>query len=184
MARMDPIPLDQMTAEQRELHDVIKKQRSRGQVQGPFAVMLQAPDVCERVAEMVNHLLQETRVALTLKELAIITIARQYTAQYEWYVHVRRAIEVGLDEGIIDEIRHRRRPDFKNSKEALVYDMTLEIVEKRQLGDALYASAKKIFGEPALVELIALIGFYVMIAVFLNSFQVEVPDPAAVLLSD
>ena len=83
MSRLDPVPIDQMTAEQRDLHDLIARQRSRGKVQGPFAVMLHAPDICERVADMVNHLLQETRVALPLKELAIITIARQYTAQYE-----------------------------------------------------------------------------------------------------
>lgn len=184
MARMDPIPLDQMTEEQRTLHDLIKKQRSRGKVQGPFAVMLQAPDVCERVAEMVDHLLQETRVSLPLKELAIIVIARQYTAQYEWFVHARRAQQVGLDENIIEAIRQRRPPDFKDPKEALVYAMTLEIIEKRKLSDALYASAKKTFGDAALVELIALIGFYVMIAVFLVTFEVEVPDPDAVLLSD
>ena len=184
MARMDPIPLDQMTAEQRDLHDLIAKQRSRGQVQGPFAVMLQAPEVCERVAEMVNHFLQETRVPLTLKEIAIITIARQYTAQYEWFVHERRAKELGVDDAVIDAIRHRRRPEFNDAKEALVYDMTLEMVEQRRLGDNLYASAIETFGNAAVVELVALIGFYIMIAVFLVSFEVEVPDPNAVPLSD
>ena len=184
MARMDPIPLDQMTAEQRELHDIILKQRSRGKVQGPFAVMLQAPDVCERVAEMVNHFLQETRVALTVKEIAIITIARQYTAQYEWFVHVRRARELGVDEATIDDIRHRKRPNFKDPEEAMVYDMALEMTEQRKLSDELYAKAKEMFGNEALVELVALIGFYIMVAVFLNSFQVEVPDPDAVLLAN
>ncbi len=184
MARMDPIPLDQMTAEQRDLHDLIAKQRSRRPVQGPFAVMLQAPDICERVAEMVNHLLQETRVARTLKEIAIITIARQYTAQFEWFVHARRAKELGVYEAVIDAIRHRRRPQFNDAKEALVYDMTMEMVEQRRLGDDLYASAIETFGKAAVVELVALIGFYIMIAVFLVSFEVEVPDPNAVLLSD
>ena len=184
MSRLDPVPIDQMTAEQRDLHDLIARQRSRGKVQGPFAVMLHAPDICERVADMVNHLLQETRVALPLKELAIITIARQYTAQYEWYVHARRAAEVGLDAAIIDAIRHRRRPDFRDADEALVYDMTLEMVEQRQLGETLYARALERFGESALVELVALIGFYIMIAVFLVSFDVDVPDPDAVLLVD
>lgn len=184
MSRIDPVPLDQMTAEQRALHDLIAVQRSRGKVQGPFAVMLHAPDICERVADMVNHLLQETRVPLSLKELAIITIARQYTAQYEWYVHARRAREVGLGDTIIDAIRHRRRPDFDNAEEALVYDMTLEMVDQRRLGDGLYGRALDTFGEAALVELIALIGFYIMIAVFLVSFDVEVPDPDAVLLAD
>jgi len=184
VARMDPIPLDRMTAEQRRLHDLIAKQRSRGQVQGPFAVMLQAPDVCERVSEMVNHFLGETRVPLTLKEIAIITIARQYTAQYEWFVHVRRARELGLAEDIIDAISHRRRPAFGDDREALVYDMTLEMVEARRLSDDLYAKATAAFGDAGVVELVALIGFYIMIAVFLVSFEVEVPDPDAVLLKN
>lgn len=184
MARMDPIPLDRMTAEQRALHDLIARQRSRGKVQGPFAVMLQAPDVCERVSEMVDHFLGETRVALTLKEIAIITIARQYTAQYEWFVHVRRARQLGVDEATIDAIRHRRRPAFTDETEALVYDMTMEMVEQRRLGDALYARAKETFGDAGVVELVALIGFYIMIAVFLVTFEVEVPDAEAVLLSD
>lgn len=181
---MEPIPLGRMTDEQRRLHDLIARQRSRGQVQGPFAVMLRAPDVCERVSEMVNHFLGETRVPLTLKEIAIITIARQYTAQYEWFVHVRRARELGVDEAVIDAIRHRRRPEFGDPAEALVYDMTLEMVEQRRLGDALYERALDAFGDDGVVELVALIGFYIMIAVFLVSFEVEVPDPDAVLLTD
>jgi 4-carboxymuconolactone decarboxylase len=173
-----------MTAEQRTLHDTIAAQRSGGQVRGPFAVLLHAPDVGGRIADMVNHLLSDTRVAHTLKELAIIVVARQYTAQYEWYVHARRAKEVGLDPAAIDAIRHRRRPDFSDENEALVYDMTLEIVERRRLGDEHYARAVAALGEPAVVELVALIGFYIGIAVFLVSFDVEVPDAGAELLVD
>ena len=184
MARIDPIPMDQMTPDQRRLNDEIAGSRGGGPAKGPFALWLRTPELAEHANAFGSYLRHGTTVPQRLVELAVLVVARTYTAQYEWYVHVRRAIEVGLDEAIIDEIRHRRRPDFKDPKEALVYDMTLEIVEQRQLGDTLYASAKETFGEPALVELIALIGFYVMIAVFLNSFQVEVPDPAAVLLSD
>jgi len=184
MGRIAPIPLDRMTAEQRALHDTIARQRSVGQVRGPFAVLLHAPDVGGRVSDMVDHLLSDTRVAHTLKELAIIVIARQYTAQYEWFIHARRARQVGLDPAVIDAIRHRRRPDFANANEALVYDMTLEIVEQRELSDDYYARAVAALGEPAVVELITLIGFYIGIAVLLVSFDVEVPDAGAELLAD
>ena len=182
MGRIDPIPLDRMTAEQRSLHDVIAAQRSVGKVRGPFAVLLQAPDVGGRVSDMVNHLLSDTRVPHNLKELAIIVVARQYTAQYEWFIHARRAREVGVDAAAIEAIRHRRRPDFGDPDEALVYDMTMEMVERRRLGEIHYARAVAALGEPAVVELVALIGFYVMVALFLVSFEVEVPDPEAVLL--
>ena len=184
MGRIAPIPLDRMTAEQRALHDTVAAQRTGGQVRGPFAVLLHAPDVGGRIADMVNHLLSDTRVPHTLKELAIIVIARQYTAQYEWFIHARRAKQVGLDDGVIDAIRHRRRPDFSDDAEALVHDMTLEIVETRRLGDDRYARAVATLGEAAVVELVALIGFYIGIAVFLVSFDVEVPDASAEPLAD
>lgn len=183
MSRLDPIPMEQMTKEQRALHDVIAAQRSGGRVRGPFAVLLRTPDIGARVADMVDHMLSDTRVPLTLKELAIITIARHYTAQYEWFVHARRAKEVGLSEGAIDAIRHGRRPDLRDPVEALVYDMTTEMLESDRLSDQTYDQALAALGEEALVELVALIGFYIMIAVFLVSFDVEVPDPGAELLS-
>lgn len=182
MARIAPLPLGRMTAAQRKLHDTIAAQRSGGQVRGPFAVLLQAPDVGGRVADMVNHLLSDTRVPHDLKELAIIVVARQYTAQYEWFIHARRAREVGVDPAVIEAIRHRRRPDFASAEAALVYDMTMEIVEKGRLSEGHYGRAVAALGEPAMVELVALIGFYVMIAMFLNAFEVDVPDSDAVLL--
>ncbi|MBT5458527.1 MAG: hypothetical protein HOK82_18135 [Rhodospirillaceae bacterium] len=183
MARLDPIPLEKLTEEQRALHDVIAAQRSVGQVRGPFAVLLRTPDIGERVADMVDHMLSETRVPLPLKELAIIVIARHYTAQYEWFIHARRAKQVGLDEAAIEAIRHRRRPELSDAAEIMVYDLTLEILENSKLSDQTYDRAVTAFGEEAMVELVALIGFYIMIAVFLVSFDVDVPDPDAELLS-
>ena len=183
MARLEPIPPEQLSEEQRALHDTIAAQRSVGQVRGPFAVLLRTPDIGARVADMVDHMLSETRVPLLLKELAIIVIARHYTAQYEWFIHARRAGEAGIDLAVIDAVRHRRRPEFTDPLQELVYDMTLETVETGKLSDERYAEAVAAFGEEAMVELVALIGFYIMIAVFLVSFDVDVPDPAAELLS-
>ena len=49
--------------------------------------------------------------------------------------------------------------------------MTLETVETGKLSDGRYAQAIAAFGEEAMVELVALIGFYIMIAVFLVSSE-------------
>jgi 4-carboxymuconolactone decarboxylase len=173
-----------MTAEQRRVHDVIAAQRSGGKVRGPFAVLLHAPDLCERVAEFVKHVMSETRVAENLKEILILAIARKYTAQYEWFVHEARARRAGVAEAVIEAIRQRNQPDFTDPKEKLVYDMTNEIVDKRQLSDDHYARAVASLGEAAVVELVALIGFYIMVAVLLVSYQVESPDGNATPLCD
>ncbi len=178
MARIEPIPLERMTAEQRELHDLILSQRSRKKVQGPFAVLLHAPDMGARVADMVQHLLGETRMPRKLKELAILCIARRHTAQYEWFVHENQARAAGLSDAMIEAIRGRETPPFSEPDEELIFAMVEEIVELRKLSDARFAAALKAFGEPATVELIGFIGFYIMIAVVLTSFDIEAPDGA------
>jgi len=175
MTRIQPVALEAMTEEQKRLYDKIAGQRSVPEVRGPFAVGLHAPDIGERIADMVNHLLSDTRVPHNLKELAIIVIARQYTAHYEWFIHAARAVRVGVSEDIVEAIRNRKRPDFSDPDEALVYDMTLDMVENRTLDQAFYDRAAAAFGEPALVELVSLIGFYIMIAVFLCAFDVDAP---------
>ena len=182
MTRIQPVAPEAMTDEQKRLYDKIAGQRSVPKVRGPFAVGLHAPEIGERIADMVDHLLSETRISHNLKELAIIVIARQYSAHYEWFIHAARAVRVGVSDDIVEAIRNRQRPDFKDDHEALVYDMTLDMVENRTLGDALYARAVAAFGEPALVELVALIGFYIMIAVFLCAFDVDAPDGGPVPL--
>lgn len=176
MTRIQPIPPEEMTAEQKAVHDQIAGQRSVGQVRGPFAVGLHAPDIGGRIGDMVNHLLSDTRIPHNLKELAIIVIARQYTAQYEWFIHAPRAVRVGVSEDVVEAVRTSQRPAFNDEDEALVYDVTMDMVENRTLSQDLYDRAVNRFGEPAMVELVALIGFYIMIAAFLNAFDVDAPE--------
>lgn len=176
MARLAPVPAESMTAEQRAMHDAVAAQRSVGQVRGPFALLLHAPDIGSRVADMVNHFLSDTRVSHKLKELAIIAVARQYSARYEWFIHAARAVRMGLAEETKETIRSGRRPDFADAEEALAYDLAVEIAETRTLSDGTYEAAVDALGEPAVLELVSLVGFYIMIAVVLNAYRVEIPD--------
>jgi 4-carboxymuconolactone decarboxylase len=184
MTRIAPIAPEDMTEEQKALHDRIAGQRSVGQVRGPFAVGLHAPDIGERIGDMVHHLLSDTRVPHNLKELAIIVIAREYTAHYEWFIHAVRAERVGVSESIVEAIRTRQTPDFVDEDESLVYEATLDMVRNRTLSQPLYDKVVDRLGEPATVELVALVGFYIMIAVFLCAFDVDAPEGGPAPLED
>lgn len=179
MPRIEPVPPEQMTEEQRRLAEEVMAWRGAKQVRGPFAVLLHAPEIGDRVADFVKYFRSDTRVPHNLKELAILCMARRYTAQYEWFVHVGPARDSGVDDAVIEALRHGRRPQFADPDEALVHDMVEEIVESRRLGDDNYARAVAALGAAAVVELIALIGFYHAISVLLVSYQIEIPggDP-------
>ncbi len=176
MVRISPVPVDDMSDEQRRVHDKILDQLGIPVLRGPFAVLLHAPEICDKMSDFVIHFMSETRISQALKELAIITLARQYTAQYEWFIHAKQALAFGLDEAVVEAIRTNRRPNFSDPEQELIYDIVNEIAEDRKLSDDHYARAVTAFGAAAVVELIALIGFYHAVSVLLVSFQVDVPD--------
>ena len=176
MARIDPIPLDQMTPEQRHVNDAIAAKRDGGPAKGPFAIWLRTPELAEKAAAFGDHLRAKLAIPQKLQELAILVVARHWTAQYEWHAHSRHLAKVGLDPTIVEAIRTRREPVIHDAKEAIVYRVAKELCETRNLSDDAYARAVTLLGEQAVVDLVTTIGFYVMVAVVLVGFRVDIPD--------
>jgi 4-carboxymuconolactone decarboxylase len=179
MARIDPIPLDRMTPEQRRINDEIAATRGGGPAKGPFALWLRTPELADRANAFGSYLRHNTSVPQNLVELAVLVIARAWTAQYEWHAHIGAWRKLGLDEGIAAAIRERREPALETEDDRVVYAVTTELLERRALGDATYARAAAVLGEQALLDLVTIIGFYTMVAMVLVAFEVDVPDGGA-----
>ena len=175
MARVEPLPLEQLNAEQRTLYDAIAA-TGRSAARGPFSVLIRAPEIAERFADLVTIFHSETGMKMALKELAILTIARLHTAQYEWYAHEKRALDAGVPKAAVEALRRRETPDFDDPEQALVHALTTEIIETRDLSDDTYAKAVEAWGEDAVIELMSQIATYVAIALFLVVYRVGIPD--------
>ena len=174
MARINPIPLERMTALQRSVNDRIAGRRSGGAAHGPFGIWLRTPALAEKAAALGDHLRDETTLPRKLLELAVLTVARHWNAQYEWHAHVRRVPEVGLDPAVIEAIRTRKEPVFRDKDEAIVYRVAKELCETRALADDTYERAVDRLGEQTVVDLVTAVGFYVMVAIVLVGFQVDI----------
>ena len=105
-----------------------------------------------------------------------IVVARHWGAQYEWFVHADHGRKAGLSDDVIEAIRTNRKPAFSKDDERLVYDVVSELNESKHLSDASYKRALDFFGLDLLVELITATGFYTLVAMMLNAFQVDTPD--------
>lgn len=173
MPRIPTIPLDKMTAAQRALYDKVLRQR--GRVRGPFNVLIHAPEIGDPVVELIDYLNGETRAPKGMKELAILTIARHYTAQYEWLVHEPGARKGGVPDAVIEAIRNRREPEIADPGQAVAYAMAKEFLNQGKVSDATYARGVAILGEPTMVEFVVHLGFYVAVAALLVIFDVGVP---------
>lgn len=178
----DPATYD---ARQQEIHDAIAS-GPRGGVRGPLAVWLHRPELAARAQDLGRYCRYDTVLDAKLSELAILVTGRVFGSEYEWQIHKEHALKAGLTPEIIEAIRLNRRPDFKDRAEEVVHDVARAALETRQVDDALYARAIEVLGEAALVDLAGMLGYYTLISLTINIFQVPPmgDDPAPELQDD
>ncbi|NKE43329.1 carboxymuconolactone decarboxylase family protein [Roseomonas frigidaquae] len=175
--RFPAIPPDQMTEAQREVAAAIAG-GPRGSVRGPFLALLHHPALAMRIQALGEHLRFGTGMPQSLVELLILVTARRWNCQYEFFAHARIARNEGLPEPIITAIAEGRRPDPMNADQAMVHDFAVATHRDGKPTDALYAAAEARFGKAGVLDLLALAGYYTMLAMVLNTADPALPDGA------
>jgi len=175
MPRLPELDPGALTPEQQQVFDAITN-GPRGGVRGPFAALLHHPGVAQHVQAMGIHLRFDGVLPGRLRELAILTTARFWGAEYEWNSHAPIAEKEGLAPGVIDAIAENRTPDFENDDEKTVHAFCRELHREHTVSDATFDDARAVLGHEGVVELTALLGYYTIISMTLNTFQVRTPE--------
>ena len=110
-----------------------------------------------------------------LTEIAILTTAREIDQPYEWALHELDALAVGVDEVIIDIVRHRKPTSGVGDPEAIIMDVGRELLTTRRLGAETYAHALQVLGKTNLVDLVDLIGRYTSTGATLTAVNQQMP---------
>jgi len=175
MTRFKEIPAETMSEAQREVCAQLVAGK-RGRVPPPFQALLPSPTLCSRAQSLGEFLRYDTSLSPRLSELAILVTARFWTAQYEWHVHAMMAEKGGLDPKIIAAIAERRDPTpLMKDDERAIYAFARTLHQNHKVDDATYAEAVKQLGERGTVELVGLLGYYTLISMTLNTYEVPVP---------
>jgi len=172
--RFPQLTLDQLGAAQKPVADQIMKVSSVG-IGGPYNSMLRSPVLAQLLFDLFHYLRWETSLPLKLNEFAILIIARQWRSQIEWFAHAPIAAKEGLSAGIIAELKANMRPSGMAGDEALVYDFVTELTATHKVSDETYARAKALFNDQQIVDLTAVAGNYVMVAMLLAMSEQTVP---------
>lgn len=146
----------------------------RGRAPAPLTAWLSSPELASRAQQLGEFVRYETSLAPRLSELAILVTARHWTSQYEWYAHKREALKAGLDEKLIEAIRLRQTPVFEHEDEAVVYAFACELHCTTHVSDELYVRAVSLLGETGTVELVGVLGYYTLVAMTLNTFNIGI----------
>lgn len=183
MSRLPLLPPSEMTESQKAYHEVImNRPHSRNlpkdrPLVGPFNAWARSPVLGANIGRTVTYLRSnESGLNDRLAELAIITVGRVWSAEFEFAAHAPMAIRAGVDESTVEAIRGGEQPNFAEDDEGAVYHFALSLTRDHRVDDATYAAALEHLGEAALVELIGLMGAYVTVCMTLNAFEVAQPE--------
>lgn len=146
-----------------------------GRIVGPYHAWLHSPELARRCRNLSEYLRFKGTLPKRLMELGILVTGRYWKAEFEYWAHARLAKEAGLDEATILDIAKKQRPVLKNHDEDLVYTLATELLESRRVSEPTYRKALQTFGVPAVVELVATLGWYCMVSLTLNTFEIGLP---------
>jgi 4-carboxymuconolactone decarboxylase len=172
--RFPQLAIEQVSEQQRPLAEQILKVSSVG-LGGPYNPLLRSPVLGQRMFDLLYYLRWNTSVPLRLNEFAILIIGRQWRSQVEWFAHAPLAIKAGLAPEVVAELKANKRPTTMKPDEAIVYDFVTELSTSRQVSDATFKRAKDMLGEQQVVDLTAVAGTYVTIAMLLAMAEEDVP---------
>jgi 4-carboxymuconolactone decarboxylase len=174
MPRLAPLDPAKLTPEQKRVVDAIVS-GPRGALRGPFEPLLRRPELADRVQKLGEYCRFHNSLPRDLSELAICLVGRHFKAQYEFYAHARLAREAGLAPAIIEAIRTRQTPPFTRDVERIVYDVVTEYLATNRVSPANYKRAIDGLGEQAVVDLVGVCGYYMLVSMVLNVFEMPLP---------
>ena len=162
-----------MTSKIRSREQIMKV--SRVGLGGPYNALLRSPVLGQKMFDLLHYLRWQTSLPLKLNEFAILIVGRQWRSQVEWFAHAPLAIKAGLSPAIVAELKTNKRPSGMPPEEEAVYDFVTELTTRRAVSDESFDRAKTLLGEQQVVDLTAVAGTYITIAMILAMAQESIP---------
>lgn len=184
MTRLSFLTRTDLDQEQADLWDALVESRGggvdlfdpNGALVGPFNSWIHAPRVGRRLSSLGAHLRFRTSLDRRLSEIAICTVGAHWHSEFEFWAHAPMALEHGVGESVIDALRAGEVPEFERDDERIVHSVVHQLLTARRVDATTYAEAQELLGEPGMVELVATVGYYCLVSMTLNLFEVALPE--------
>lgn len=173
MPRLPLLPLDQMPEKTRNMITGGKSELSGLNINKMVA---HAENSARHFMRLGNSLLTRAQLDARLRELAILRIATLCRSHYEWYQHELLARQVGVTEKQIEAVKQGPDSPVFSDLERAVLQYTEEVTLNVKSTDETFNEVARYLSHREIVELTLTIGFYNLVARFLENTEVEIED--------
>lgn len=144
-----------------------------------FRMLGHAETVIQPYLRLGAAILGELELDAGLRELAILQVARQSEADYEWVQHVAIGLHAGLTDSQIAAVEHGRiadDPALSETERAVLLFTEAVVGSPRMAGDTFQAVEERLSARQV-VELLLTIGNYLMLARVMTVLELELDEP-------
>jgi alkylhydroperoxidase family enzyme len=143
-----------------------------------FRMMAHAPALMPGIMELTGAILYRAKLDPVLRELVILRVGHLCGSSYEVHQHRKISQAIGLAQAKIDGTAKDADPALYDARELVVLRLTEQVVRKVKADDGLFFEAVQTFGNELAMELLVVIGLYVMLAQVLENAEVALEEGA------
>lgn len=171
MARLEESAPADRTAEQTAIAERIGA--VIGGIHGPYAAWIKRPKLAEGMFNTLIALRDLSVLPRRTRMVATITVIRHWGAEYAWGVNKPLALDAGVPAAVVEAIEARRTPEFSDANDRIAWQVATELLNDRKLSDETFAQGATALGDDALVELIAVVGYFSAVALTVVAYDIK-----------
>jgi 4-carboxymuconolactone decarboxylase len=181
LSRLPPLTRDDLDAEGKAIYDNIVKDGPAPKT-GPVAISLYSPKIAQTWSDLNGFLRYNGSLSPRHTEVAICVATWEIQQQYEYSAHEPAALRYGAPQAVIDTIKFDREPVGLSPEETTIIKLGRAIMRDHKVSPELYNEAVQHFGRKGLVELVTVMGDYVMVGMVMTAIDQQVPAERPELL--
>jgi 4-carboxymuconolactone decarboxylase len=137
--------------------------------------MINVPQVHQMMNAVNQYLRNASVLPKKLQELAMLVTAREQDCQYIWNAHAASARASGVADATVDALREGKELPKLAADESAVVRFGQEYFRTHRVSRGTFQAVLEQLGTQGAVELGLIMGNYNLLALLVNSFDVDLP---------
>jgi len=153
-----------------------KGQTPEGELIGPFNPYLYSTGITPGFLAWMAADKTGTTLDKRVHEIVILSVGAVWRSPYELYAHSAVARKVGVPEAAIQALVAGEHTDELTPAEQAARRFATQLASERRVDKEIYGKAERFFGKRGLVDMVYLVGLYLLTCALLNAFEIPSPE--------
>lgn len=147
-----------------------------GRLIGPFNPYLYSTGITPGFLQWMQADSKHTSLNKRVHEVVILSVGAVWKSPFELYAHSAVARKAGLPDAAVQALVAGESSDDLSREEQVAHRFARQLTTEHRVDLDLYREAEAAFGRTGLVDMVYLVGMYLLTCALLNAFEIPAPE--------